>query len=633
MPATPSRSRRASILFLLGWLLAAGVVHHVTAAEGFDFAAHYTKYEYRIPMRDGVRLYTTVYLPKDTSVTYPILMARSPYGQKPYTIDNPRSPGYFPEAYLKERFIFVVQDVRGRFASEGDFEDVRPLRRDRSLPRGTDESTDTYDTIEWLLKRVPGHNGKVGLQGISYLGFFAAIGMVDSHPALAAVSPQAPVADLYNGDDALHNGCFWLAHNFAFIQSFSQPLDDPLRQDPRPFDFKGPDGYRFFLEQGPLSALDAKFFQGKAALWNDIIHRSTNAAWAGERNLSARLENVRSAVLTVGGWFDAEDLSGTLKTYRGTERLNPGIYNGLVMGPWAHGQWHDEDGADHLGYVQFHAKTAEYFREQIELPFFRRFLKGVTNGELAEAYIFETGTHRWRRDSAWPPTNAVTRSLYFQPGGRLGWERPGDSAEAFDEYVSDPRRPVPFTDKITTGMTATYMLDDQRFAARRPDVLVYQTEPLAEDVTLAGPLVAKLHVSTTGTDSDWVVKLIDVYTGDFPNPDPNPTGVRLGGFQQLVRGEPFRGKYRLGYDRPTPFTPGEATPVEFTLPDICHTFRAGHRIMIQVQSSWFPLADRNPQTFVDIFRARDEDFRAATQRVYRAGERASRLEVLVVPAP
>ncbi|MGE4178997.1 MAG: CocE/NonD family hydrolase [Limisphaerales bacterium] len=634
IPTAPVRTPRADFAAMAALVLAltsaVGLLPRVEAASSQDaFENRYTKYEHRIPMRDGARLYTTVYLPRALGTNHPILLQRTPYNQKPYTVDVVRNPGV-PDTYLDEGFILAIQDVRGRFASEGDFEDVRPIRTRPLGPKDTDEATDTWDTVDWLFRNVPGHNGNVGLQGISYLGFFAAAGMIESHPALKAVSPQAPVADLFDGDDALHNGCFWLAHNFRFIQSFSQELDDPIRQDPRPFDFKTPDGYRFFLEQGPLANLDTRFFKGKAALWNDIIHRSTNAAWARARDVTRHLTNVHAAVLTVGGWFDAEDLSGTLKTYRAAERQNPGIYNGLVMGPWSHGQWHGGDG-DKFGVLDFQSKTAEFFRKEIELPFFRKFLKGASTVELPEAWVFETGTDRWRRESAWPPTNALSRSLFLGPGGSLAFTPPTESGDAFDEFVSDPMRPVPSSARITTGMPATYMVEDQRFASRRPDVLVYETEPLTEDVTLVGPLTASLHVSTTGTDADWVVKLIDVYTGDHPDPDPNPAGIRMGEYQQLVRGEPFRGKYRNGYDQPEPFVPGQVTAVEFTMPDICHTFRTGHRIMIQIQSSWFPLSDRNPQTFCDIFRAKPEDFRKATHRVHRDRDHPTRLRFQVIP--
>jgi putative CocE/NonD family hydrolase len=537
-------------LALLG-LAALGSVPPLRGAETPSFASRYTKSQHRIPMRDGVRLHTTVYRPRDPGATNrPILLQRTPYGQKPYTIDALQNPGV-PESYLGAGFILAVQDVRGRFASEGSFEDVRPIRPRPLGPREADESTDAWDTIEWLVRHVPGHNGNVGLQGISYLGFFAAAGMIDSHPALKAVSPQAPVADLYEGDDSLHHGCVWLAHNFGFVHFFSQDLADPTREEPRPFDFKTPDGYRFFLEQGPIANLDARFFHGKAALWNDIIHHSTNAAWAAARNVTPHLRNVRAAVLTVGGWFDAEDLSGTLKTYRATEAQNPGIPNALVMGPWSHGGWHG-GGGDKLGHLDFHAPTAEYFRDEIEMPFFRRFLLGDTNATYAEATVFETGTGRWRREDAWPPARAVPRTLHFHPDGRLDFEPPADAGPGFDEYVSDPAHPVPFTEQVTTGMPGDYMVADQRFAARRPDVLVYQTDPLPEDVTLAGPIQAVLRVSTTGTDSDWVVKLIDVYTGDHPDPNPNPARVRMGGVPATrPRGTLPREVPQRSHSRPT----------------------------------------------------------------------------------
>jgi putative CocE/NonD family hydrolase len=601
------------------------------AEEPYPFAQNYTKHEYRVPMRDGVKLFTLVYTPKDRSTNYPILLQRTPYDLKPYTIDFRGKPHGLPDSYLKERFIFAMQDVRGKFASEGVFEDVRP-HKDTKGPRDTDESTDTYDTVDWLIRHVRGHNGAVGLQGISYLGFFAAAGMIDSHPALKAVSPQAPAVDLYGGDDVLHGGGFWLAHNFGFFAAFGQKVDEPTRQEPRPFDYHTPDGYQFFLQAGPLARMGDNLFKGGNPNWNEIIANVRNAKWCAERDLTPHLKNVRAAVLTVGGWFDAEDLHGTLKTYRSTEAFNPGIFNALVMGPWSHGQWHGGEG-DALGPVKFQSKTSEFFRNEIEIPFFRRFLKGATNISLPEAWVFETGTDEWKQYSHWPPTNAANRTLWLQPKGRLGFELAGDSENAFfDEYVSDPARPVPFTERISPGMPATYMTEDQRFASRRPDVLVYQTDPLEEDVTLVGPVTASLHVSTSGTDSDWTVKLIDVYTPDHPDPDPNPAHLRMGGYQQLVRGEPLRGKLRKGLDHPEPFKPGEVTPVEWTLPDICHTFRSGHRIMIQIQSSWFPLLDLNPQTYCDIYEAGSGQFQKATQRVYTGKAHPSGLKVQVLSA-
>jgi putative CocE/NonD family hydrolase len=575
-------------------------------------------------------LFTVVYAPKDRTTNYPILLQRTPYNLKPYTVDVGGKPGDLPNSYVYEKFIFAQQDVRGRFASGGEFVDVRPHKPRKSGPRDTDESTDTWDTIDWLVKNIPRHNGCVGMQGISYLGFFAAAGMIDSHPALKAVSPQAPVADLYDGDDSLHGGGFWLAHNYGFFSSFGQKLDNQLRQEPRDFDYGTPDGYEFFLKGGPLMELGKQYFKGENSCWDEMLLNITNAAWCASHNITPHLKNVRCAVMTVGGWFDAEDLSGTLKTYRAVEKQNPGIYNALAMGPWAHGQWHDEDGTS-LGPILFHADTAEYFRKEIELPFFRRFLKGESNVALPEAWVFETGRNEWRRENAWPPAGAETQALYFHADGKLSFNPPTESGPAFDEYVSDPNRPVPFTSRISTGMPRTYMVEDQRFAARRPDVLVYQTDPLTEDVTIAGPIAASLFVSTTGTDSDWVVKLIDVYTSDHPAPEPNPARVEMGHYQQLVRGEPLRGKFRDGYDQPKPFEPGKVTKVEWAMPDVCHTFRTGHRIMVQVQSSWFPLLDRNPQKFCDIYRAKAEDFQKATQRIHRAQATPSLVRVSVLP--
>jgi len=617
---------------VLTLLAAAPLVHGAEPLPKDWFAGNYTKREYRIPMRDGVKLYTVVFTPKDRSVDYPILLQRTPYGLKPYTVDAPGRSGGFPESYLREQFIFVKQDVRGRFASEGKFVDIRPHNPMKAGPGDIDESTDTWDTVDWLVKNVPHNNGNVGLQGISYPGFYAAAGMIDSHPALKAVSPQAPVADIYNGDDTLHGGCFWLAHNFGFFNFFDQKLDDPLRESPQPLLYPTPDGYEFFLNGGPVAEIGDRYYKGKSAFWDAMLAHIRDAAWREKHNITPHLKNIHAAVLTVGGWFDAEDLSGPLKTYRVAERQNPGIYNGLVMGPWSHGQWHGGDGSG-LGPVEFRSKTAEYFRDQIELPFFRKYLKSETNVVLAEAYIFETGTCEWRQESAWPPETAVAKTLYFHAEGGLAFDPPSGSGNAFDEYVSDPDHPVPFTQKVSTGMPREYMVEDQRFAARRPDVLVYQTEPLTEDITFAGPITARLNVSTTGTDSDWVVKLIDVYTADHPDPDPNPAGLEMGHYQQLVRGEPMRGKFREGLDNPKPFEPGKVTKVEWVMPDVCHTFRTGHRIMVQVQSSWFPLMDRNPQTFCDVFRAKPEDYRKATQRVYRAAASPSALEVLVVPPP
>ncbi len=602
------------------------------AADADYIKANYTKHEYEIEMRDGVTLFTAVYIPKDTSQSYPILLQRTPYSVRPYGASNfPSSPGGPMKYYAKERFIFAYQDVRGRYGSGGEFVHVRPHRPNKG-PRDIDESTDTYDTIEWLVNNVPQNNGNVGLLGISYPGFYSAVGMIDAHPALRCVSPQAPVTDWFIGDDFRHNGALYLAHSFRFLSFFGQTLTKPTRQRAIPFDYETPDGYEFYLRLGPLDEVQETHFEKKIAFWDELLEHGTYDAFWKARTPLQHLKNIRPAVMTVGGWFDAEDLYGPLNVYRATEEQSPRAYNTLVMGPWAHGDWHRGD-AERLGPVEFHQKTGVYYRNKIELPFLKHFLKDAPDPKLPEAYVFETGTNQWRRYESWPPANTATRTLYFHPSGRLSFEPPSSEAEGFDEYVSDPAKPVPFIPNIAIGMTREHMLDDQRFASTRTDVLVYVSDPLEQDVTIAGPINPQLFVSTSGTDSDWVVKLIDVYSGDFPNPDPNPAGVEMGGYQQLVRGEVMRGKFRDSYESPEPFEPGKITKVHYTMPDAYHTFRRGHRIMVHVQSSWFPLVDRNPQQFMDIYHAKPADFRKATQRVYRSAEHSSQIQIRVLELP
>jgi putative CocE/NonD family hydrolase len=621
--------------FLLGSLFLAALPAFAADEKPADtnavwFAEHYTKYEHRIPMRDGVHLFTRVYVPKDDSQKWPVVLTRTPYSLKPYGADNYTDPSGSFNTLARDNFILVTQDVRGRFGSEGEYTHMRPFNPNKG-PKDIDENSDTWDTIDWLVKNVPNNSGKVGMFGISYPGFYTAMGMIDSHPALKAASPQAPISDWFMGDDIHHNGAFFLTQNFGFFYWFAQKADDPLHEELKNFNFKTPDGYDFFLRMGPLANSDATYLKGRAPEWNEFLAHPTYDAFWQARNIRPHLKNIRCAVMTVGGWFDAEDLFGPLETYRWTERQNPGITNVLVMGPWAHGDWGRGTG-EKLGPISFRAKTSEFYREKIELPFFRHFLKGDTNYTATEAHVFETGTDQWRRFDAWPPKQAVARPLYFRPGGALAFEPPTEGADAFDEYVSDPAKPVPYTNDKSTGYPRSYPIEDQRFVASRTDVLAYETGPLEEDLTFAGPLQAALQVSTTGTDADWIVKLIDVYPGDFPNPDPNPADVKLGGFQQLVRGDVFRGKFRNSFEKPEPFEPGKVTRIQFTLTDVCHTFRRGHRVMVQVQSSWFPLVDRNPQTFVNIPTAKPEDFRKATQRVYRGGTAASSLTAHVLPA-
>lgn len=618
-------------------LALAGSVFAADEAERKQLAytrANYTKYEYRIPMRDGVKLFATVYVPKDTSEKYPMLMQRTPYSVAPYGADNYRVHLGPSDAAEKEEFIFVYEDVRGRYMSEGTFMDVRPHKTKLDGPRDFDDSTDTYDTIDWLIHNVPNNNGRVGIWGISYPGHFATHSLIDSHPALKAVSPQAPMNDVADGDDTYHNGAFFLGANFRFYADFEPRKQDLEKKDAKlGFDPGTYDAYTFFLRMGPIGQGAQTYFKQRNVYWDDLLAHSTYDDFWRSRALSPYVKNVKPAVMFVGGWFDAEDLAGPLKLYQALEKNGPIAPNTIVMGPWSHGGWSRGPG-DSLGNLRFDTNTGEYFREQIELPFFVEHLKDKPRDPKmpkfgdSKAIVFETGRNEWHRFDKWPPQNAALKSLFLEAGGKLAWS-PGSSG--FDEYVSDPARPVPTTGEITggLGMPGNYMTYDQRFASERPDVLTYETEPLDHDVTIAGPVTPSLRVSTSGTDSDFVVKLIDVYPDDYPDPDPNPRQVHMGGYQQLVRGEPFRGKFRNGFSKPEPFTPGKVERIEYWMPDVFHTFKTGHRIMVQIQSSWFPLTDRNPQQFMDIPQAKASDFKKATERVYRGAD-ASQIKLLVV---
>jgi putative CocE/NonD family hydrolase len=598
---------------------------------------HYTKYEYRIAMRDGAKLFTVAYVPKDTSRTYPIMLQRTPYSVAPYGIDN------YPDAknarnlrklapstsFIREGYIFVHQDVRGRQMSEGTFVDVRPHAASAAGKGAIDESTDAWDTIDWLVKNVPSNNGRVGSWGISYPGFYAAQTAVDAHPALKAVSPQAPVTDWFMGDDFHHNGAFFFADSFDFYASFGKTRPKPTKKSVWGFDHDVADVYDYFLALGPLSNASAKFVESGITdgipFWNELMSHPTRDAWWKARDPRPYYRNVKPAVMTVGGWFDSEDCFGALETYRAFEKQSPGAENTLVMGPWSHGGWARNDGDRH-GDITFGQKASLHYRDQIELPFFRRHLKGDGKSDAkkdggTEAFIFETGTNVWQTYPAWPPRDAKKATLHFHAGGKLGATAPRDEGEGFDAFVSDPAKPVPYRGKTSAQIESDYMSDDQRFATRRPDVLTFTTGELDADVAFAGPLEAKLWVSTTGTDADFVVKLVDGYPQDH---------AELGGYQQLVRAEVMRGKFRNSFEKPEPFEPGKPVLVHFTLPDVAHTFRTGHRIMVQVQSSWFPLVDRNPQTFTDIYKATEADFHTATHRVFRTPDKASALDVTLV---
>jgi putative CocE/NonD family hydrolase len=636
--ARPARHRAFKpATLLLAFLLAA--TSQVAAQNANAVRERYTKYEYLIPMRDGVRLFTSVYAPKDASQQYPILLTRTPYSVAPYGVDNYRAALGPSEHFEKEGFIFAYQDARGRYMSEGEFLQVRPHNPDKRGPKDIDESTDTYDTIEWLLKNVANHNGRVGMVGVSQPGFHVAASIIDSHPALKCASPQAPTADYYMGDDVYHNGAFMLAANFGFYTSFLPRKGTPETPKQRPrFDPGTPDGYNFFMNLGPLADVSRNLFNGEAGYWQEIVdHPNYDDFWKS-RSLWRFMRNVRCAVLNVGGWYDAEDPAGPFHIYYSVEKNNPDAVNTLVMGPWAHGGWSHGDG-DRLGNVSFGVKASAFFREHIQFPFFMRYLKDKP-ADMPEAYMFMTGLNEWRRHGEWPPKAAKPMTVYLQANGRLGTQAPADDAPgAFDEYVSDPARPVPFVGYVVGGMTSDYMTEDQRFAAQRPDVLTYQTEPLEQDLIVAGPIKVSLNVSTTGTDSDFVVKLVDVYPGDYPTPAPREgepvpaNAVKMGGYQQLVRGEPFRGKFRNGFEKPVAFIPGQPAAINFEMPGVYHAFRRGHRMMVQVQSSWFPLVDRNPQKFIDIPKATAADFQKAVNRVFHSRSLASSITVLVEGEP
>jgi hypothetical protein len=598
-------------------------------SPGFNVRSFYSKSEHDVAMRDGVKLFTAVYAPKDTSQQYPIMLNRTPYSVAPYGPDAYR-PSIGPSVQMaREGYIFVYQDVRGRWMSEGEFVDVRPRNPNKKASE-IDESSDTYDTIEWLLKNIPNNNGRVGMWGISYPGFYTSVGMMEAHPALKAASPQAPVGDWFIGDDFHHNGAFFLVDAFNFYAAFGRPRPKPTTVPPPSFNHGTPDGYRFFLEMGPLSNANKKYFKGEIAFWNDLMKHGTYDNFWKARNVLQHLKNIRPAVMVVGGWFDIEDLYGALRTYEWTEKQNPGAYNILVMGPWCHGCWAGGD-ASALGNIQFGSKTGPYYRENIEIAFFNHYLKDKGELRLPEATAFLTGANEWRSYDQWPPKGTEEKALYFHANGKLAFEPPATVGRAFDEYVSDPNKPVPYVPDITNRRGyVTYAVEDQRFAATRPDVLVYESDLLTEDIALAGPLTATLFISTTGTDADFVVKLVDVLPNDTPNNQPNPRNVQMGGYQLLVRGEVMRAKFRNSYERPEPLIPNRPTKVSFVLQDVHHTFRKGHKIMVQVQSSWFPLVDRNPQKFVDIYNATDADFQKAVHRVYRSGRLSSHLKVGVI---
>lgn len=584
----------------------------------------YEKFEYNIPMRDGVNLYTAVYVPKGMPGKHPILMERTPYGAGPYGPTAMR--GARGSVKLKEAgFIFAYQDVRGKGASEGDFSNVRPQLK--AGQKGVDESTDTWDTVEYLVKNVPGNNGSVGLWGISYPGFYAGAGGINSHPALKAISPQAPVSDWFIGDDMHHGGCFFLEDSFNFFRGFGNPRKgvqipgDPLP----PLEGRG-DSYAFFLGMGGLSNSFDKFAMSRIPFWVEMSQHPNFDSYWQDRSLPRQMKGVKCAVLIVGGLFDAEDLWGALNLYAATERQNKSSMVYLVMGPWYHGMWAGPGGKS-FGDLDWGSMTSQFFQDEVEAPFFLKFLNGDQVAPPAEATMFDTGSHSWTRFPVWPPKGTKSQALYFGPNKTLTDTKP--KSDGADTYIADPMKPTPYTDPVPARRNREYMLSNQAFASARRDVLTYQTEPLNEDLTLAGPVIADLVVSTTGTDADFIVKVVDAYPADAP--DKSSSGKSLADYQMLVRWESLRGRFRDSFSNPKPFSPLAPTPVKVKLNDVFHTFRKGHRIVVQVQSYMFPLIDRNANQFVDLYHAKDSDFQSATISVFRSPARASSLRIQVLP--
>ncbi|MBC7937360.1 MAG: CocE/NonD family hydrolase [Rhizobacter sp.] len=601
-------------------LLAAVVCFTFTSkaqnADSSWFVNNYFKKEVYITMRDGVKLFTSFYVPRDQTEKHPFLMMRTPYSCAPY--GEKFAPVWYSYkfAYAKENYIFVMQDVRGRYMSEGVFEDVRPFNA-KKKGKEIDEASDTYDAIEWMVKNIPGNNGNVGVTGTSYPGFYSTEAALSGHPALKAVSPQAPVTDWFVGDDFHHNGAFFQMDAFGFYPTFGKPHPVPTKDYGEGFESSNKDNYDFFLKAGTLKNL-SNMIGDSIKFWHEMMNHPNYDAWWQARNARVGLYNVKPAMLWVGGLFDAEDCWGAWNSFKATEKQSPQTNNKIVMGPWYHGQWSRE--GSFLGNARFESNTSDYFQKNIEIPFFQYYLKGKGSvSELSKATIFFTGENKWKTFNQWPPEKFEVKTMYIDQHNLLRDSIPVAAVKDGYEYAyeSDPAHPVPYTEDVHNGRTREYMTDDQRFAARRPDVLSF-TMDIKEDITVAGPVMAHMLTSISTTDADFVVKIIDVFPDDFTYTSGtlnNGKNYPMGGYQLLVRGEIMRGKFRNSFSRPEAFEPGKPTPVKFELPDIAHTFKKGHKLMIQIQSSWFPLADMNPQKFVDIYKADKSDFQKATIKI------------------
>lgn len=576
---------------------------------------NYTKKEVSIPMRDGIKLFTSIYIPKDQTEKHPILLTRTPYSVWPYgKIFRAYWRSYIMR-YCKENYIMVNQDVRGKYMSEGSFEVVRPFNPDKKTAADIDEASDSYDTIDWLIKNIDNNNGNVGAIGISFPGFYATMVALSNHPALKVVSPQAPVTDRFFGDDDHHNGVMMLmdAFDFQVAYGFTAPSRAPsVTGALGTLRINAQDNYAYYLKMGAMPNF-TKLSGDTMKFWSDMMNHPNLDDWWKARDARSGIKNVKPAMLITGGLFDAEDGYGAWNTYKALVKQSPRTISKLVVGPWYHGQWASND-ETHLGNINFESNTSLYYQD-LEVPFFNYYMKGTGSDTLSKATIFFSGENKWRRFTAWPVSNAVPTPVYLQQNGKLSFTPASGRQLSFDSYISDPAKPVPYAEKVHAERTREYMDDDQRFAARRTDVLTYDTGILNGDMTVAGPVVADLMVSLSNTDADFIVKLIDVFPDDAPV--NFVTNYPMGGYQMLVRAEVMRGKFRNSFEKPMPFIPNRPTTVKYTMPDVAHTFKKGHRLMIQIQSTWFPLTDRNPQKFTDnINKATNADFVKETIKVY-----------------
>ncbi|ACU03795.1 CocE/NonD family hydrolase [Pedobacter heparinus] len=581
---------------------------------------NYRKEETYIKMRDGKKLFTTIYAPKDQENSYPIMLMRTPYSLAPYGVQNMKVPIGPNMDFARDGFIFVYQDVRGKYKSEGDFIANRPVNTSKKK-KVADESTDTYDTIDWLIKNIKS-NKKVGIWGISSPGMYASLALINSHPNLKAVSPQAPVTDWFLGDDRHHNGALMLMGSFSFLSSFGKLRDSISTRHPGGFsDYGHMDSYNFYLKTGALKNFNAKYLHNKSVLWNEMMDNPDYNDYWEARNYLKHIKKIAPAVLVVGGWFDQEDLYGPLKTYAHLARLKSSGSTHLVMGPWFHGSWTRGLG-DSLNDVNFSQATAKQFREDMELPFFKKYLKGTQTDNLPAAKIFFTGSNQWASFQQWPSAAVKPQSLYLNQGNKLSFDRPDSSQITFDAYISDPNKPVPYTNEKTVFRGYKYMFEDQYFAAKRPDVLVYESDVLTQDVKIGGNLQAELYISTTGTDADFIVKLIDLH--------PYNSKSAMADYQLLVRGEVMRAKFRDSFSKPKALKPNTVTKLRFDMQDAAHVFKKGHKIMVQIQSTWFPLVDRNPQQFLNINEANDNDFLKQEHRIYFSKEYPSQIILPII---